>query len=262
MPETPKFRKQSKVRTWFNGIARETLAGDNISASALSVENQQQDSAAVRVTVEPCRGYPNLLSDKSYTELDIRQEETSGVSARNGDKMRELQQMRLETSALKRELQNIQTNKGNRVFAKTWENTAEPETHDPTAQVIARLEKPRTQDRTLNYIEMLRADVDTGRADRHTHAVLSKSEKTFDKRMREFVRNASKYDGNPKKVFEWCENLKGHLYDNAWEKIPNDHVKKMLLFCFRGSARQEIVLLQPEGQAFDNYETGEFLQSC
>ena len=26
----------------------------------------------------------------------------------------------------------------------------------------------------------------------------------------------------------------------------------------RGSARQEIVLLQPEGQAFGNYETGEF----
>ena len=123
---------------------------------------------------------------------------------------------------------------------------------------VAMLEKPRKQDRTLKYIELLIADADTGRAGRHTHAELSKSEETFDKRMREFVRNAPKYDGNLKKVFEWCENLEAHLYDNAWEKIPNDHVKQMFLSCVRGSAKQEIVLLQPEGQAFGNYETGEF----
>ena len=34
----------------------------------------------------------------------------------------------------------------------------------------------------------------------------------------------------------------------------------MLLDCIEGSTRQEIVLLQPDGLAFDNYETGEFFQ--
>ena len=32
----------------------------------------------------------------------------------------------------------------------------------------------------------------------------------------------------------------------------------MLLGCISGSARQEIVLLQLSGLAFENYETGEF----
>ena len=34
----------------------------------------------------------------------------------------------------------------------------------------------------------------------------------------------------------------------------------MLLDCIEGSTRQEVVLLQPDGLAFDNYETGEFFQ--
>ena len=34
----------------------------------------------------------------------------------------------------------------------------------------------------------------------------------------------------------------------------------MLLDCIEGSARQEIVLLQPDGLAFDNYEIEEFFQ--
>ena len=34
----------------------------------------------------------------------------------------------------------------------------------------------------------------------------------------------------------------------------------MLLDCIEGSARQEIVLLQPDGLAFENYETAEFFQ--
>ena len=41
-------------------------------------------------------------------------------------------------------------------------------------------------------------NVDTRRADRHTHAELSKSEEN---RMKEFVRTALSYDGNPKKVW-------------------------------------------------------------
>ena len=54
MPETLKlFRKKSKVRTWFNGIARETLAGDFVPESGLSVVGQQRDRTVTSFTVEP-----------------------------------------------------------------------------------------------------------------------------------------------------------------------------------------------------------------
>ena len=39
--------------------------------------------------------------------------------------------------------------------------------------------------------------------------------------------------------------------------IPNEAVKKMLLSCITGSARQETGLL-PKGLEFENYETGVF----
>ena len=51
-----------------------------------------------------------------------------------------------------------------------------------------------------------------------------------------------------------------HLDRFQWEQIPNNEIKKMLLYCIQGSARQEIVLLQPEGLAFENYEIAEFFQ--
>ena len=59
-------------------------------------------------------------------------------------------------------------------------------------------------------------------------------------------------------MFEWCQKLEKHLDNYEWERVPNDEIKKMLLNCIKGSARQEIVLLQPDGLAFDNYEIEEF----
>lgn len=60
-------------------------------------------------------------------------------------------------------------------------------------------------------------------------------------------------------MFEWCQKLQKHLDNFEWERVPNDEIKKMLLTCIKRSARQEIVLLQPDGLAIDNYEIGEFL---
>ena len=38
MPETPKvFQKKSKVKTWFNGLAREVLTGEDLPVSESSV---------------------------------------------------------------------------------------------------------------------------------------------------------------------------------------------------------------------------------
>ena len=44
------------------------------------------------------------------------------------------------------------------------------------------------------------------------------------------------------------------------ETIPNEAIKKMLLDCITGKAQSEIVLLKPDGLAFDNYEIGDFFQ--
>ena len=61
-------------------------------------------------------------------------------------------------------------------------------------------------------------------------------------------------------MFDWCSQLEKHLSRFKCETIPNDTVKRMLLDCITGKAQLEIVLLKPDGLAFDNYEIGEFFQ--
>ena len=65
---------------------------------------------------------------------------------------------------------------------------------------------------------MIQTEITAERAELNTHAELSKAEETHETKMREFVRTASRYNGNPEKMFKWSENLEAHLYDNAWEK--------------------------------------------
>ena len=59
-------------------------------------------------------------------------------------------------------------------------------------------------------------------------------------------------------MLEWCEKLENHLSNYKWK--TNEAIKRMLLSCITGSARQVIVLLQHTGAglAFVNYETGDF----
>ena len=61
-------------------------------------------------------------------------------------------------------------------------------------------------------------------------------------------------------MFDLCGELEKHLSRFECETIPNDAIKKMLLDCITGKAQSEIVLLKPDGLAFDNYEIGEFFQ--
>ena len=68
------------------------------------------------------------------------------------------------------------------------------------------------------------------------------------------------YDGNPSKVFDWCGELEKHLSRIECETIPNNAIKRMLLDCITGKAQSEIVLLKPDGLAFDKYKIGEFFQ--
>ena len=46
-------------------------------------------------------------------------------------------------------------------------------------------------------------------------------------------------------MLEWCEKLENHLSNYKWK--TNEAIKRMLLSCITGSARQVIVLLQHTG---------------
>jgi len=64
MPETSKvFRKKSKVKTWFNGLAREVLTAEDLPVRGLRV--------ATGNTVATFQGYPNLPSDNSGSEIEM-----------------------------------------------------------------------------------------------------------------------------------------------------------------------------------------------
>ena len=72
MPETPKvFRKKSKVKTWFNGLARETLAGDYLSERAPNGSRVPAGSVATGNTVAEFHGYLTLPSDDSEYEVEM-----------------------------------------------------------------------------------------------------------------------------------------------------------------------------------------------
>ena len=57
-----------------------------------------------------------------------------------------------------------------------------------------------------------------------------------------------------------CNELEKHLSRYECETIPNDTIKRMLLDCIMGKAQSEIVLLKPDGLAFNSYKIGEFFR--
>ena len=62
MPETPKvFRKKSKVKTWFNRLAREVLTGVDLPVSSVGTGN----------TVATFQGFLSLPSDNSGSEVEM-----------------------------------------------------------------------------------------------------------------------------------------------------------------------------------------------
>ena len=116
------------------------------------------------------------------------------------------------------------------------------------------LERPKVEDAQEVYLTYLKREKAAGRGDRQTLRDLSRVEAEYKKRMLDFSCKAPTYDGNPAKVFDWCGELEKHLSRNECETIPNDAIKRMLLDCI------EVILLKPDGLAFDNYEIGEFFQ--
>ena len=80
MPETPKlFRKKSKVKNFFNGLAREVLTGEELPGRVPSVNPGN--------TVATSQGYPSLPSDDSESEVEME-----GPSHPGLDSMAEIRQ--------------------------------------------------------------------------------------------------------------------------------------------------------------------------
>ena len=137
-------------------------------------------------------------SEESDTELDMEKTGASGLTEFQII-MQKMEQMELELQTLK----NI-------------------------ARVKEMLEQSKRIDKTQRYMEQLEELVIAGRANLSTYAEISESEESIRGRKLIFFESAPKYNGNPEKVFKWCENLETHLFNHEKETITNEAVKRML----------------------------------
>ena len=120
MPETPKvFRKKSKVKTWFNGLAREVLTGEDLPV--------RESSVATGNTVVTFQGYPSLPNDDSEMEVEME-----GPSHPAIDSMAEIRQqfqlLQAQLAETKKELADIKQKDKDKLFAQTWQEAGTPET--------------------------------------------------------------------------------------------------------------------------------------
>ena len=92
MPETPKlFQKKSKVKNFFNGLAREVLTGEDLPVRVPSVDTGN--------TVATSQGYPSLPSDDSESEGDMERPSHPGL-----DGMEEMRQQFMKWRRLSRKI--------------------------------------------------------------------------------------------------------------------------------------------------------------
>ena len=235
------------------------MAGDYLSESAPNMSRVLAGSLATENTVAEFQGYLTLPSDDSESEIEM--ERSSNPPPDNITVMMgQLQQILAKQAVTDKKLADIQKKDTDQAFAKTWEESATPETQDSICRVIAILETAKQEDSQGHNVNLLKEEVAAGRATLATYAELSKAEAAYKKKLREFSRFAALYDGNPNKVFDWCNELKKHLSRHKCEMISNAVIKNMLLDCIEGKAQSEVVLLRPDGLAFENYEIGDLFQ--
>ena len=142
MPKTPKvFRKKSKVKTWFNRLAKEVLIGEDLPV--------QEQRVATGYTVANFQGYSSLPSDDSGSEVEME-----GPSHPAMDGLGEMRQQ----------------------FQLLQAQSATPETQDPIGRVVAVLERPKVEDSQEFFESWLKAEKAAGRADRQTFRDMSRAE--------------------------------------------------------------------------------------
>ena len=134
MPETPKvFRKKSKVKTWFNRLAREVLTGEDLPVRVSSV--------ATGNTVATFQEYPSLPSNDSGWEVEME-----GPSQPVIDGMAEIRQqiqlLQAQLAETKKEMAEIKQKDKDKSFAQTWQESATPETQDPIRESSRNVRMP------------------------------------------------------------------------------------------------------------------------
>ena len=189
MPKTPKvFRKKSKVKTWFNRLAREVLTVEDLPVCGQRV--------ATGNTVATFHGYPNLPSDDSGSEVEM---EGPSHPAMDGLAVmrQQFQQLQAQLAATNKKLADIKKKDKDQAFARTWQESATPETQDPIGRVVALLECTKVEDSQEYYVSLLKVEKAAGRANMQTHRELSKAEAEYERKLRDFSCGAPPYDGNP-----------------------------------------------------------------
>ena len=212
MPETPKlFRKKSKVKTWFNGLAREVLTGEDLPA--------HEPRVATGNTVATVQGYPNLTSDDSGSELEM---EGPSHPVMDGLALmrQQFQQLQAQLVGTNQELANIKKKDKDHAFARPWQEAATRETQDPIGRVVAVLEHTKVEDSQEYFVLLLKAEKAAGRANKQTHRDLSKAEAEYERKLRDFSCGAPLYDGNPTKGLNWCANWRSICRGLSVRRFP------------------------------------------
>ena len=122
-----------------------------------------------------------MPSEDSDQEIEMAEQQPNPLAAM----MQQMQQMRLELQEVKKQQQDDWKKEDKQSYAQTWEACANPETHDPITRVVAKLEKPKVRDETLEYLKMLRDQRDAGGADQSLYADLSKAGDAYHRKIRE-----------------------------------------------------------------------------
>ena len=151
------FRKKSIVKTWFNGLAREVLTGEDSPV--------RESSGATGNTVATFQGYPSLPSDNSGSEVEMEGPSHPAIDGL-AEIRQQFQQLQAQLTETKKELSDIKQKDKDKSFAQVWQESATPETQDPIRRVVAILERSKVEDSQEFYVSWLKAEKAAGRGDR------------------------------------------------------------------------------------------------
>ena len=169
MPETPKlFRKKSKVKIWFNGLAREVLM------RGFACE-------WIKCGYRKYSGYLSRICEFTQWRFWIGSRDEGTISFSNdiAEIRQQYQLLQAQLTETKKKRADIEQKDKDKSFAQTWQESATPETQDPIERVVARLERPKVKDAQEVYMSFLKAEKAAGRGDRLTIQDLSKGEAKY-----------------------------------------------------------------------------------
>ena len=145
MPKTPKlFQKKSKVKNFFNGLAREVLTGEDLPVRVPSVDTGN--------TVATSQGYPSLPSDDSESEGEMEGPSHPAIDGMS-ERRPQFQLLQAQLAEIKKEMVEIKQKDKDKSFAQTWQESATPETQDPKGRVVEMLDRQNRTNKTQVFNE-------------------------------------------------------------------------------------------------------------